>query len=569
MPSHMSVQKIATKRNSLAEMLIDYILQKFSEKLYNEGYIKEEAIPEQQKSFSRNDCSEVYDHYIELHFSNKIDRQERTFEIWAQTTCYKGNVTGKPESNKTYEIRETLVEALTLRKWLIEEKKNFRTIHFTLGPSNYTYGWFMPAKENAFDLSLYPKYTQGEDLFDAIIELGKDAVYQFDFYEKLDTLMEENSHPLCTFISNTINALIDYFIAGFPTSEMANKQAVLLKEIQESSSELMDYIVKSSQNAGMDIKGKSVKLLSGEDIVDPILGKTLKKLIQTNPFLPIALDALTTWDSWSKSTFSRTTLTNNLPDYVYDLWSDTSDNRYVTHRLLMRIYTENSINYIQDLSIDGVDEHNLYNENHTPEQISQIVTYLCEKYIEHGITTPTALYDKLTSNQAKALVNSSLKFERINGTSLKPSFYYLEEYIAPKYELVSFEDASLAAPIAYYSKFAEDLNVKAYGNLKVIHNTDTKKNLAIVKGKFFRQPEFPRRVKEESYVGLTAKYDLIDNTFVEKYPNLPFIMFIDMAQNYTPPAFAIRRLINYGWIPFFQLNKLMAYLNKLNGDDEI
>jgi len=42
-----------------------------------------------------------------------------------------------------------------------------------------------------------------------------------------------------------------------------------------------------------------------------------------------------------------------------------------------------------------------------------------------------------------------------------------------------------------------------------------------------------------------------------------------MAQNYTPPAFAIRRLINYGWIPFFQLDKLMAYLNKLNGDDEI
>lgn len=172
----------------------------------------------------------------------------------------------------------------------------------------------MPAKENAFDLSLYPKYNQGEDLFDAIIELGKDAVYQFDFYEKLDALMEENSHPLCTFISDTINALVDYFIAGFPTSEMANKQAVLLKEIQESSIELMDYSIKSSQNAGMDIKGKSVKLLAGEDIVDPILGKTLKRLIQTNPFLPVALDALNAWDSWSRSNFSRTILTNNLPD---------------------------------------------------------------------------------------------------------------------------------------------------------------------------------------------------------------------------------------------------------------
>lgn len=569
MPSHMSVQKIATKRNSLAEMLIDYILQRFSEKLYNEGYINEEAIPEQQKSFSRNDCSEVYDHYIVLHFGDKIDKQERTFEIWAQTTCYKGNATGKPESNKTYEIRETLVEALTLRKWLVEEKKNFRTIHFTLGPSDYTYGWFMYAKENAFDLSLYPKYAQGEDIFDAIIELGKDAVYQFDFYEKLDSLMEENTHPLCTFVSETVNALVDYFIKGFPMSEMANKQAVLLDEIQESSIELMDSSVELSQNAGMNIKGNSIRMLDGEDIVDPVLGKTLKRLIQTNPFLPVALDALNDWNSWAKSVFSRATLEKDLSDYVYDLWSDSSNNRYVIHRLLMRIYTEDSINYIQDLSIGGVDEHNLYNGNHTPEQITQIVAYLCEKYIEHGITTSVALYDKLTSSQAKNLVNSSLKFERINGTSLKPSFFYLEEYIAPKYELVSFEEASLAAPIAYYSKFAENLNVKAYDNLKVIRNTNTKKNLAIVKGKFFRQPEFPRRVKEESYVGITAKYDLIDNAFVEKYPNMPFIMFIDMAQNYTPPAFAIRRLINYGWRPFFQLDRMMAYLDKLNGGDEL
>lgn len=569
MPSHMSVQKIATKRNSLAEMLIDYTLQCFSEKLYKEGYIKEESIPEQQKSFSRNDCSEVYDHFIELHFSDKIDTQERTFEIWAQTTCYKGNETGKPESNKTYEIRETLVEALTLRKWLVEERKNFRTIHFTLGPSNYTYGWFMPAKENAFDLSLYPQYAQGQDVFDAVIELGKDSVYQFDFYEKLDSLMEENTHPLCTFISNTVNALVDYFIKGFPASEMANKQAVLLDEIQKSSIELMDWSVESSQNSGMDIKGKSVKMLDGEDIVDPVLGKTLKRLIQTNPFLPVALDALNDWSSWARNVFSRTTLKKALPDYIYDLWSDDSDNRYVIHRLLMRIYTEGSINYIQDLSIKGVDEHNLYNGNHTPDQITQIVAYLCEKYIEHGITSSVELYDRLTSSQAKSLVNSSLKFERINGTSLKPSFFYLEEYIAPKYELVSFEEASLAPPIAYYSKFAENLNVKPYDNLKIIRSSDTKKNLAIVKGKFFRQPEFPRRVKEESYVGITTKYDLIDKVFVEKYPNMPFIMFIDMAQNYTPPAFAIRRLINYGWQPFFRLDRLMAYLNKLNGSDEL
>lgn len=40
-------------------------------------------------------------------------------------------------------------------------------------------------------------------------------------------------------------------------------------------------------------------------------------------------------------------------------------------------------------------------------------------------------------------------------------------------------------------------------------------------------------------------------------------MFIDMAEGYTPPEFALRRLVNYGWIPFFQLDKLKLFLKEL------
>lgn len=563
MASHMSVQKIATKRNSLAEMLIDFILQKFAEDFYSDGYITESVTPDQQKSFSRSDCSEVYDHYLELPLSKKLDSQERTLTIWAQTTCYKGNATGKPESNKTYEIRETLVEALTLRKWLRQENAFFRTIHFTLGPSNYTYGWFKYAKENAFDLSLYPDFPSEEDIFDAISELGKDVIYQFDFYEKLEAIMDSPKHPLCQYIRNAVLSLKQYFISGFQTSEMANKQADLLNTIQGSSQTLMDECVKKSNNAGMNIKGNAVKLLDGEDIQDPILGRTLKRLIQTNPFLPIALDALSEWNTWATRTFKRTSSTS-LKDYIYELWSDTSDRKYIIHRLLMRIYTDESINYIQDLNIEGLDEHNLYNGDHTPVQISKLCAYLINKYNENGITSASVLYQQLISTKAKNIVNSSLKFERINGTSLKPSFFYLEEFISPKYELVTFETANLPAPTAYYSKFSSDLNVRAYDNLKVIRDSQSKRNLAIVKGKFFRQPEFPRRVKEESYVGITAKYDIVGEKFVEKYPGLPFIMFIDMVDNYTPPAFAIRRLVNFGWEPYFQLDQLCLYLDLLN-----
>ena len=37
-------------------------------------------------------------------------------------------------------------------------------------------------------------------------------------------------------------------------------------------------------------------------------------------------------------------------------------------------------------------------------------------------------------------------------------------------------------------------------------------------------------------------------------------MFVDMAADYVPPAHAIIRMINYCWIPIFQLQDLVHYL---------
>ena len=231
MPSHMSVQKTAIKRNALSEIFIDYVIQTFAKKMFDEGYTTAFTVPERQKAFTRDDCQDVYDHYIELPLSSKLDTECKTLEIWAQTTCYKGNTTGKPESNKTYEIRETLSEALTLRKWLLQESSPFRTIHFTLGPANYTYGWFKTVKENAFDLSLYPVVDTKYDFFSLLSELGADMIFEFEMYEKLDELLETPDHPLTRFINNTVNTLISYFTNGYCQCETANKQAFLLKSI--------------------------------------------------------------------------------------------------------------------------------------------------------------------------------------------------------------------------------------------------------------------------------------------------------------------------------------------------
>ena len=564
MGSIMNAQSLATRRNALAEMLIDYTLQLFSNKLYDNGLITKISETETQKDFVRDDCSDGYDHYLQLHLSSKLDMKCRTMELWGQTTCYKGNPSGKPESNKTYEIRETLSEALTLRKWLNAEGKFFRTIHFTLGPSDYTYGWFKIAKENAFDLSLYPKFDSGKDIFETLLDLSIGMVFQYEFNEKLDIIMEDSTHALSKFINNIVNDLYNYFVAGYEVSKTANLQSELLQKIYDNSTTLYTTCVNESHNAGMNIKGKAYSLIKGAGINDSFHKTTFYRLMKSNPFLNEATIALKDWDTWSKSAFDVPSKSDSISTYMQDLWSNNTSQKYVIRRLLSRAYTSEGIDYIQDIDVDGVDEHNMYSGSPSTEQIKKICSHLIPLYAANGITTSSQLFDILTSNNSRTIVRNSQTFEGINGTNLKPSFYYLEEYLKPDYELVSFADAKLPAPIAYYIAFAPDLNIKPYSNLKVIRRRDTKENIAIIKGKFFRKQEFPRRAKEESYVGITAMYDYTNGAFKASYPGKPLIMFIDMQENWTPPSYALRRLISYGWHPFFQLNRLKTYLDKLS-----
>lgn len=553
----MTAQKTAIKRNALAEILIDFCLQKFSEKLYEDKIACTMPVVERQKTFTRNDCSEVYDHYIS--FSCRIKDQVLPFEIWGQTTCYKGNDTGAPESNKTYEIRETITEALSLRKWLIKENKNFRTIHITLGPSNYTYGWFKTAKASAFDCSLYPA-IEGLDIFEKLSIIGADKEFEFEIYEDLENAFQ-NQTLLGLFVKQLVSELIDWFNSECSCSLLANKQVELLMQ-HEQVSDATKY-VDSSKNSGADIKGKVAEFLEGGDDIDPFLVNTLKRVNVSNPFLPVAAEAIANWDKWVEDNIACSTVTQLAP-YLSYLWGKQDKSRLIIRRLLMRLYTTASINYVQDVNIPGITEHNLYNGLHKSEQIEQMVAYLLPRYEENGVKTSIQLFNLFKSDRARYLINAARKFEKINGTSIKPSFIYIEEALLKDFLLVPFSKTDLPAPIAYYFSFAND-TVKPYDNLKVVISKKTNKPIAIIKAKFFRKPEFPRRVKEEAYLGLTLmyNYDLENDRFYKKYGNLPLLMFVDMQKNYTPPEFSIRRLLNYGWLPFFNISDLHLFLTGL------
>ena len=229
--------------------------------------------------------------------------------------------------------------------------------------------------------------------------------------------------------------------------------------------------------------------------------------------MPVALDASSNWAYWAQRAFTIPSQCTSLTEYLLHLWKIDNEDRYVIHRLLFRVYTTGGINYIQDIDVDGVTEHNLYNGIHNDMQAEAITNYLVEKYVANGITTAKSLYAALTSARSKTRVIEALRFERINGTSLKPSFFYLEEYLKQQFDILSFEDAGMDAPVGYYTQFSEDITPFPYANMKVVVSRKTKRPLAVIKGKFFRQPEFPRRVKEESYVGLTTKYTYSNGTF--------------------------------------------------------
>ncbi|HHU1968775.1 TPA: hypothetical protein ACUA66_004395, partial [Escherichia coli] len=162
MASHMGVQTLATIRNSNVELFIHFILLKFANNLKSKGDVISYKV-EQQIKFYSDIANDIWDHKLTL-----LTNDNKSIEFWGQTTCYKGNARGVPEPNKTYEVRETLVEGLCIRQYFDERPYvDSRTIHFTVGDPRYTYKWFLDLKQSIFDKSIYigePNYDIFQDI---------------------------------------------------------------------------------------------------------------------------------------------------------------------------------------------------------------------------------------------------------------------------------------------------------------------------------------------------------------------------------------------------------------------
>ncbi len=437
-----AVQKLATERNGRVEIMVDFILREFSNQLYEAGHLTHFSEPQLQKVFVQDDCNDRFDHYLVLDLTKPVGGLTGVVPIWGQTTCYKGNEVGATESDKTYEIRETLVEALGLRRWLREEGNPFRTVHFTVGPAQYTYSWFETAKKCAFDFSIYPDQALIPDaIFLELEQLVSDTLH---IHDRLREAAGTPESQVGRFINSTLQRLHHWFAEGLPNNTIADQQADLLSHIRQKQSRALTRALSDPLDDIPNIKRRAGDLLAGGDTDDIFLIRTLERLTDKKPFLRLAIDALANWNTWSVSNFAIPAGCQELTDYIHHLWCTPDKSRLINRRLLRRIHSDEGVRYAQDTGIPGVTEHTLYHEDHTLQQTQELVKQVTSACLKAGIRTPEELFSRLTGRPGQQLLKASLAYESKNGTTMTPSFFYLEEALAEYYDFVPFARAVLA-----------------------------------------------------------------------------------------------------------------------------
>ncbi|MGL5470295.1 MAG: hypothetical protein ACRDCT_19230 [Shewanella sp.] len=550
MASHMGVQTFATERNSNVEFFVHYILEVFGNLLKKNGDLTSFELGA-QRQYSSEIASDVWDHYFV-----GVQRNGRKLELWCQTTCYKGNGKGTPEPNKIYEVRETLVEGISIRKYFSEKPEvDYRSIHFTVGDKRYTYQWFLELKSAAYDKSIYigvPEY----DIFSDIAATLGSAFTEDDKKKSLSDCVNNNA-VLGDYIKKAIRDLnVWWSDEGHKKSSLADLQwALVATEFNDNDGKWPDlYAVK-----GSNIKGRVNASIFEEnfDENDPLISKTAIKLLDKNPFLQSAIDITSNWAGFFDGVRQVAKSSTDIMSFLENLWSTPLPKRLIIRRLLLRIHTNESVAYVQDRDIKGVSEHNIYSGDHSALQVNSICEQILGQLQAVGILSIDAVVERIVAN-GKRLINQARWFEAKNGTELKPSFSYVElSLIQAGYKVVSPAAAGIRA-IGYHSEISSE-NVKPYTNLKVVKDASGK-IVCVLKAKFFRIQEFPRRCKEEAFVGLSLKYHWSGKTFSKRFTP-PLIMYVDMASDCVPPAHAIKRLMSFGWQVVFSTEQLIKILS--------
>ena len=546
MASHMGVQTFATARNSQVEVLVHYVFQKFFDHLISVGEVLDAKVTV-QKEFTSAIANDIWDLFVLARRANGT-----AIELWCQTTCYKGNNTGRPEPNKTYEVRETLVEALSIRERFVDTPgKSFRSVHVTVGDSRYTYQWFMDLKSACFDKSVYMN-CKTSNIFDDLAAAFKGTLTESQRFASLDAICNEGQGIGPT-ISGIVQELVGWWNGGdISRSKLADAQWSLVAPALRAN--LVYSSLHRPGQPGADIKGRARELVmaAAPSTSDAILAETVDTLLSKNPFLRAARAALKDWTKFIQMVEDLAVSSRDLNDLVMRLWQSPPPARLLLRRLVLRISSEDSIAYIQDLDVAGVTEHNLYSGDHNAEQVKNICSAVNQQLLRAEITSPTELCEAFRK-RGRALMERARWFEAQNGTELKPSFDYVELFLKKKGFRILVPSKANVTLKGYHAELSSE-TVNPYQNLKLVASKSGSP-ICLLKAKFFREQEFPRRCKEEAFVGLSLKFKFEGGKFSLRR-KLPLIMFVDMPRDCDPPDYSVRRLVSFGWQVVFSTDDL-------------
>lgn len=533
MGSIMGVQRTATKRNQRAELVSLFIFSRLAQEL---------ALPDQPRTQERSLTPISDDTWDTFLYDAKAD-----VYVWSQTTCYKGygpNV--KAEANKTYEFRETVTELISLLA-TSSNVERMRTVHILFGNKNYAYPWMADFKALVFDKSITIDLVDG-DIHQCIENaIGQERI-EANAFKRLDAEIFGGTQ-LGNILKSAINELSDWAHAGYPTQELARDlsrhvRSQVPKGVTRSDSQVVHSIKKRVISTIVDPSTREV---------DPGIISAAESFLDSKPFIRASQNYLRNWEKIKSNLASDPT--DDLVAFISKAWtSQDEDFRIIIRRLFLRATYVGDVNYVQDLDVAGVTEHNLYNGVHNDTQVAEISTLIASRLRRISVTSPSELR-QIIWETGQATLRALVDYEVQNGTTANYSTQVVKDIMVEASYRVEPKPDKIGYPArGYHVDLMEQRTVRGpdrqvpgmFNNLSLVLTNDNKP-LAYIKTKYFRNQEYERRAKEESFIGLMMSFDHAVATGSRR---LPLIMYVDTDTSNILEKVqrALNKLESFGWI---------------------
>lgn len=516
-------------------------------------------------------------------FDHVVKDTGRTLALIGQTTCYKERGISGAEPNKTYEMRETLMEFLLVHvNLMFGESKlkadEIRFFHVMFGDPTYSYSYFHKIRSKCYDLNIVLHPPQGvQELYRALEEALPTGVLndQKRALDALESAVASKKTPMINEAILTIkNEFSEYSRMNFPQSHLGRIQADAIRDL---ASERNAKAVRISENLspGIGIKKRYLEAAKGAiDSNGNDIKIVVERIFKKRSFLPEAKRALengiSNWNTYVHSILIQDSSDRekSLEATLQDLWNISPEGkRGLIRRVLVKLpgaMSGEGTAYPQDIPVKGVTEHNLYMKIFDRATTLKLVSYMLCKFKEANVTKVEDLRKGIYSF-GRSIIKNSFDYDIENGTVIRPVFYYVVQALEQSGYRVKKQKDVFGSTIKGYHEKLFDVDIGAFTSIEVICR-ETGEPLALFKAKYFRRPEFDRRVKEEAFVSFTSAFEVRkegDTLLLKRRQELPYVMFVDIDPEWTPAPESVKQLVRMGWNVFFRIPDLLDFLSSL------